>query len=65
MLQGSKQSLICSFVFDELPQIYKMVCDKKPKKIDHKNKILKSPLKPIVKCEQCKYKSSVIQMTAV
>ena len=28
MIQGSKQTVLCSFVFDELPVIYKIVCEK-------------------------------------
>ena len=34
MIQGSKQALLCSYVFDELPGIYKMVCERRPKKIE-------------------------------
>ena len=65
MLQGSIQSLICSYVFNELPKIYKMVCDDKPKPlIDEKMKKpkKKTPENPMVKCDQCKFKSSMIQM---
>ena len=31
MLQAGKQSVICSYVFDELPRIYVEVCKRKPK----------------------------------
>ena len=60
MLQGSRQSLLCAYVFEELPKIYKLVCNNKPKKLETKNK--KTPGKPSVKCDQCKFKSSLIQM---
>ena len=63
MLQGSIQSLICSYVFEELPKIYKMVCDNKPKPLEDKIKSKKKTYgKPIVKCDQCKFKSSMVQM---
>ena len=62
MLQGSRQSLICSFVFQELPKIYKLVFAKKPKTIEGNLKTKKTPSKPTVSCDQCKYKSSIIQM---
>ena len=59
MLQGSRQSLLCSFVFDELPNIYKSVCKNRPLNIEINVKTIKTP---VVKCEQCKFKSSMIQM---
>ena len=59
MLQGSRQSLICSFVFEELPKIYKLVWANKPRSIEGSQK---TPLKPVVTCDQCKYKASMIQM---
>ena len=62
MIQGSHQSIICSYVFDELPHIYKLVCANKPKKIEGHQKPKKTATKPVVKCEQCKFKSSMIQM---
>ena len=62
MLQGSNQSLICSYVFEELPKMYKLVCDNKPKPLEDKNKTKMTPSKPAVKWEQCKFKSSLMQM---
>ena len=59
MIQGCRQSLICSYVFDELPKIYKMVCNNKPVKMEE---IARGKKTSFVKCDQCKYKSSMIQM---
>ena len=59
MLQGCKQSVLCSYVFDELPKIYKLVCSNKPKKLAIKKKLI---VKPVVRCDQCNFKSSLIQM---
>ena len=59
MLQGSIQTMICSYVFTELPKIYKMVCETRPKFLDDKAKVKQ---KALVKCEQCRFKSSMIQM---
>ena len=61
MIQGKLQSLLCSYVFDELPRIYKTVCENRPKKIET-NKKKSTPSKPGVQCEQCKFTSSLIQM---
>ena len=64
MLQGSIQSLICSYVFTELPKIYKRVCESKPKQLEEdKLKKQKTPGKQMmVKCDQCRFKSNMIQM---
>ena len=64
MLQGSIQSLICSYVFTELPKIYKRVCELKPKQLEEdKLKKQKTPGKQMmVKCDQCRFKSNMIQM---
>ena len=63
MLQGSIQSLICAYVFKELPMIYKMVCDRKPKSVEIiSNQKKKAIAKPCVKCDQCNFKSSMVQM---
>ena len=51
--------MICSYVFDELPKIYKLVTENKPLKIETSSKTKKSSL---VSCDQCKFKSSIIQM---
>ena len=63
MVQGSIQSLICSYVFSELPKIYKKACVAKPKPLlgDIKKKQT-APGKPTVKCDQCHFSSSMIQM---
>ena len=57
MLQGSTQSLICSYVFSELPKIYKLVCEAQPKPLEGNMK-----KKPTVKCDQCHFKSNMIKM---
>ena len=63
MLQGSIQSLICSFVFQELPKVYKLVCENQPRALEDKPRLKKkTPAKPTVKCDQCKFKSTMIQM---
>ena len=63
LLQASLQSLICSYVFEELPKIYKLVCDAKPMALDDNLKRKSKPSeKPIVKCDQCRFKSNFIQM---
>ena len=48
MIQGSRQSMICTYVFDELPKIYKLVCDNKPKKMEGNQKTRKNPAKHVV-----------------
>ena len=60
MLQGSIQSMICSYVFNELPKIYKMVCEMRPKFLEDRQ--VKGKQKALVKCEQCSFKSSMIHM---
>ena len=62
MLQGGRQSLICTFVFEELPKIYKSVLKNKPREIEGNFKTKVTPSKPVVKCDQCKYKASMMQM---
>ena len=51
--------MICSYVFDELPKIYKLVTENKPLKIETSCKTKKSSL---VNCDQCKFKSSIIHI---
>ena len=61
MLQGSMQSVICAFVFDELPKIYKMVLNDKPKAVEES--VQGNPSgRPVVKCDKCRFKSNMIQM---
>ena len=63
MIQGSIQSLICSYVFKELPKIYRVVCESKPKQLEEEIRKQKTPGKQMmVKCDQCRFKSSMIQM---
>ena len=64
MLQGRKQSVLCSYVFQELPKLYKSVCTKKPKKFLQTKQGGKA-VKPDVKCEKCQYKSTLLQMKSV
>ena len=59
VLQGSVQSMICSYVFNELPMIYKMVCETRPKFLEDK---VKGKHEALVKCDQCRFKASMIQM---
>ena len=55
--------MICSYVFLELPKIYKLVCETKPKFLEDKVKGKpKAPGKALVKCDKCRFKSSMIQM---
>ena len=60
LLQAGKQSLLCSYVFEELPKIYKEVSENKPKVLEEPK--IKKHAKPVVKCDQCKFKSSLLQM---
>ena len=63
MIQGSIQSMICSYVFNELPKVYKIVCEMAPKPLEQPvTKKLKPQVKPLVKCDQCQFKSSMIKM---
>lgn len=63
MIHGRIQSLICSFVFSELPKIYKLVCNNKPNVIESNFKqSSKAKKKPNVKCDLCNFKSTLIQM---
>ena len=61
MIQGRCQALICSFVFEELPKIYNNVCQAKPAISVEKPKNKRSS-KPSGKCDNCNFKSSLIQM---
>ena len=60
LLQAGKQSVLCSYVFEELPKIYKEVS--KNKQIFLEGPKIKRVSKPVVKCDKCKFKSSLIQM---
>ena len=63
MLQGSHQSILCSYVFEELPNIYKLVCANKPRRLESRSgPPRKSNSKPVVKCDQCNFKSTLVQM---
>ena len=61
MLQGKMQSVLCTYVFQELPKLYKSICTNNIRKylpIKQGDK----PRKPEVKCEKCQYRSTLIQM---
>ena len=60
MLQGSRQSVLCAYVFEELPKIYKLVCANKPNKLQMNDWSGRKFVKPSVKCDKCKYKSTLI-----
>ena len=63
MLQGRRQSVLCSYVFEELPKIYKLVRANRPQRIEASSATSRKPnTKPSVKCEQCKFKSTLVQM---
>ena len=62
MIQGSKQSILCSYVFDELPRIYKSVCETAPKAIINKVKSIKKSSQSVVKCVQCSFKGDLNQI---
>ena len=59
LVQGSDQGSICAYVFNELPVIYSKVCEGKVKAIKVDKNTKSSQL---VTCDQCKFKSSIIQM---
>ena len=60
MLQASRQSLLCSYVFHELPKVYKMVSERKLKAVE--KSVSKIGSKSLVKCDQCSYKSTMLHM---
>ena len=64
MVQGSDNSIICNFVFGELPEIYKMVCDLKPKMIGLRRTLRNTGANAItlVTCGECDFKASNIDM---
>ena len=63
MLQGSPQSVICGYVFEELPKVYKIVLENKPMKLRNVSKVGQStPVRTTVKCDKCQFKSSMVQM---
>ena len=49
-------------VFEELPKIYKLVCANKPVRLQINDRPGRKISKPSVKCDECKYKSTLIQM---
>ena len=59
MVQGGSQYLICMFVFNVLPKIYKDVCKNKPKIVENRRT---QPARSLVSCDQCKLKSSLTDM---
>ena len=62
MIQGSRQSILCSYVFNELPKIYKLVTANKQTILKSNIKLKNKPVKSTVKCDQCKFKSTLMQM---
>ena len=55
--------MLCSYVFSELTKIHTIVFESKTKKIDDKVKRKhKTPGKPLVKCDQCHFKATMVQM---
>ena len=62
MIQGSRQSILCAYVFNELPKIYKIVSANKPTFVQTNTKLRKKTVKSTVNCDQCKFKSTLIKM---
>ena len=59
LVQGAKQLIICSYVFNILPEIYNKVFESKRKALECPEK---SGSKTMVKCDDCNFKSTIIQM---
>ena len=59
LIQGGSQSLICLFVFSELPRIYTGVAKMKPVEAVTKRR---QTAKSLVSCEQCKVKATLPDM---
>ena len=62
MLQGGSQAVLCSYVFKELPRIYKVVTTKIPSIPQFSKKVSRKSTQLAVKCEKCNYKSTLIAM---
>ena len=61
MIQGSDQTATCAYVFNELPLVYTKVCESKARQLPIENKKDKAS-KSKVKCDECNYRSSLVQM---
>ena len=59
LIQGGEQYLICLYVFNVLPKIYKDVCRNKPKVVVSKRS---QPSRSMVSCGQCKVKATLTDM---
>ena len=62
LVQGGVQTAICSYVFNELPVIYAKVCEASSKASAIEDKSHYKVTKSLVKCDECNYKSSIVQM---
>ena len=62
LVQGSEQTVICAYVFYELPIIYKKVCELKVGRLALESKSKSKITKTLVKCDQCSFRSSILQM---
>ena len=60
MIQGCDQAVICAYVFNELPEIYKKVCEKKVRMITSMSDV--KTTKNMVTCNECRFKSSMVDM---
>ena len=59
LVQAGVQSAICAYVFNELPAIYNKVCAAKLKALPDKSE---KPAKALVKCSDCHFTSTLVQM---
>ena len=62
LVQGGVQAAICTYVFEEPPYIYTKVCEHQPNAIEDKSDIGTGRKKSLVKCAECNFQSSLIQM---
>ena len=59
LIQGGSQSLICLFVFSELPRIYKDVSNREELNVVTRGNV---SLRSMVSCGQCKVKATLTGM---
>ena len=58
LVQGSNKSILCEYVFKELPKIYKLVCEKKPLMTTPLPQLKRKRLASSVKRRSIRYKPS-------
>ena len=62
LIQGGFQLLTCLYVFNEMPKIYKKLREVKSREIQNVTPQPKNISRNTVKCDQCKFKATLIQM---